>query len=155
MSSQIMTGNKKLVRIVVYALILCLLLAGCSGKIDSYEDDGTGNETISDIATDPTGTTGTTSAIIDEEETQSDIKPNANTMPDDEFASENSVPSTESPERLPDSSTATTTPANGDNVTSTTEPSTTPTDDTATTNPENGGNDMPDYGIELPDDNWD
>ena len=73
MSSRIMIGNKGVVRVGVYVLILCFLLIGCSGKTDSNKNDG-----------------------ID--------GPSA------------------------------------------TEPS---------TNPEDDGNDIPDYGIELPDDNWD
>lgn len=150
MNSRIMTGNKSVVRVVAYALILCFLLVGCSCKTDSYEDDGADNEAVSDIATDPTGTT---SAIIDEEETQSDTKPHDNTMPDEEFTTGDSVSDTESPEKPPDSSTATI-PTSGNDETSATEPSTTPTDNT-TTIPETEEDDMPDYGIELPDDNWD
>lgn len=154
MNSRIMTGNNSVVRVVACVLILCFLLSGCSGKTDSYEDDRTGNETVSDITTDPTGTTGTTSAIIDDEETQSNTMPLDNTMPDDKFVSEDSVSSTESPEKPNGSSTATT-PASRNDDTSDTGPSTTPTDNTTTTTPGDEGNDMPDYGIELPDDNWD
>lgn len=163
MNSRIMTGNKSVVRVVVYALILCSLLVGCSGKKDSCEGDGTGNETISDIATDPTGTTGTTSAIIDDEETQSNTIPLDNTMPDDVFTTEGSKdsqtsvgsePSTESTE-MPPNSTDTTTSGNGGNNVPSTEPSSVPTESTAATTPENEDDNMPSYGIELPDDSWD
>lgn len=154
MNFRIMIGNKSVVRVVIYVLVLGSLLVGCSGKTDSYEDDETGSETSSDIATDPTDTTGITSVIPDKEETRCDTKPLDNTMPDEELTAGDSVQSTEPAEKPTDSPTATF-PANGNDNTAATEPSTTPTDNTTTNTPGNEGNDMPDHGIELPDDNWD
>ncbi len=148
---RIMTGNKNLVRIVIYALILCLLLAGCFGKTDSYEDDETGNETVSNAVSDPTGTTA---AVIDEEETESDTKPLDNTISDDKFTIGDSVPDTESPEKPTHSSTSFI-PAKGNDDTLATEQTTTPTENTTTPTPGSHGSDMPGYGIELPYDNWD
>jgi len=164
LSSRIMTGNKSVVRVVVYALILCSLLIGCSGKKDSCEDDGTGNETISDITTNSTGTTGTTSAIIDEEETQSGTKPLDNTTPDDRFAANGSIDDSQDsrdsvsgkePFESPPNSVDATTPGNTDNDVPSTEPSSVPPESTAATTPEDEDDNMPSYGIELPDDNWD
>lgn len=150
--SRIMTGNKCVVKVVVYVLILCILLAGCSHKTDSYNDDGINTELISETIGESIGTTETTVAVT-EEEAQDNTKANGNTMPDDEAISEISVPSTESTERLSDSFTATT-PRDEDDVIQTTTLSTAPGDDTATTTPGNDGNDMLGYGVELPDDNW-
>ncbi len=150
MNSRITNGNNNLIRIVVYVLILCFLLAACSSKTVTNEDDWTGHETVSDTATD---STGTTSAITDEEK-QNSTAPTGNTIPDDESVSEGSVPGTEPSERPTDNFGATI-PERGNDGASTTEPSTTPSDNTTTTTPESDENDMPDYGIELPDDNWD
>ena len=146
LSFRITTGNKKLLRIVVCVLILCFLLGACSNSTDTKEGDETGHDTV----TDPTGTT---SVIIDKKE-QNSTEPTGNTIPEDGSASEGSVPSTEPSERPTDNS-GETIPGNGNDGASTTEPSTTPSDNTTTTTPESDGNGMPDYGIELPDDNWD
>ena len=134
MSFRIMSGNKRTIRAVVYAFILCFLLAACSRK-----NDGVTDGTIGDFPFETTKTTETTSAVIDEEETQSNTKPKDGTMPGDEAFSDSS---------------AATISASGNDDTSTAESATTPVDDPATTTSENGGNDMPDYGVKLPDDNW-
>lgn len=142
--SRIMTGNKCVVRVVVHVLTLCILLAGCSHKTESYNEDGINNETI--------GTTGTTVAVTDEE-TQDNTKANGNTMSDDESIFEFSEPSTEPLQRPLDNFTVTP-PRNEDNATPTAPLPTIPSDNTATTAPEKDGNDMLGDGVELPDDNW-
>lgn len=148
MSFRIMTGNKSTIS-VVYVLILCFLFVGCSEKEDSHRDNGISNETITATTAESTETTETTFVPTVEEEIQSDTKS------EDELIPENVAPNTDSPGRPPDDSVPTTTPADDNNVTLTTNPSTTPIEDTATANPENDGNDMPGYGIKLPDDKWD
>ena len=151
MSCRIMNGSKSVVRVVVCVLIMCLLLAGCSGKTGDRKNNGTDNETIRDTTFERSETTETISAATDEEETQCDTN---NVRPDDEFISEDAVPGSE-PSEKPTDNAAVTIPASENDGVSVTEPSTTPTDDIASSTPENDGNDMPDYGIELPDDNWD
>lgn len=150
MSFRITTGNKKLFRIVVCVLILCFLLGACSNNTDTNEDDRTGHETVSDTATDSTETT----SVITDEGKQNSTATTGNTIPNDESVSEGSVTSTEPSERPTDNS-GETIPGNGNDGASTTEPSTTPSDNTTTTTPGSDENSMPDYGIELPDDNWD
>ena len=150
MSFRITTGNKKLLRIVICVLILCFLLGGCSGKTDTNENDWSSHETVGDTTTDSTGTT----SVITDEEKQNSTATTGNTIPNDESVSEGSVPSTEPSERPTDNSGETILGNENDGA-STTEPSTTPSDNTTTTTPGSDGNGMPDYGIELPDDNWD
>ncbi|MBQ7340825.1 MAG: hypothetical protein IJW41_01475 [Oscillospiraceae bacterium] len=154
MNSLTITGNKGTIRVVVYVLVLFFLLAGCAKKTDSNKAEGNGNGAVGDMTTDPVGTTGTTSIMAAEEKTQNNTKPNGSTTPDDKSTTEDSAPDTESPEKSTDGSTETI-PAGENDGTLATEPAITPTDNTATTTPKNEGNAIPDYGIELPDDNWD
>ena len=136
MNSPIITGTKTVVWISVYVLILCLLLNGCSGKSGSNIDEGTAGETISDALIE-------TSAITDEENTQSGTTSDS-TVPEEKITADDPVISTE-PSQLP---TEEVVPVQGNSGIST-------TDQTTAVAPENDENDMPDNGIELPDDNWD
>lgn len=156
MSFRIMTGNKSVVSVVVFVLILCFLLCGCSGGTAVNKDDGDGQETIGSTAAESTGPSETTSLISDggETEPQSNTKPQDVTKPDDDFATEDSVSATEYSEMPTDSATATYPGGGGDDVPST-QPPNVPTDGTVATIPENEGDNIPSYGIELPDDNWD
>lgn len=156
MNSQITTGNKGVVNVVVFVLILCFLLCGCSDRTAVNEDDEDGQETIGSTAAEAIGPSETTSLIPDggETESQSNTKPQDGTKPNDDFATEDSVPATESSE-MPTDSTSATYPEGGSNDVPSTQPSNVPTDSTVATTPENEENDMPDYGVELPDDNWD
>lgn len=153
MNSPTTTGNKCVVTVIVYTLVLCFLVIGCSNKTDFNADNGPTTETVRGNVADPTKTTETTSAIV-EEETQSNTEPLDYTIPDEEASSEVSAPSVESTEKPIDNPTATI-PGTGDDESLSTEPATVPTDNTSPNTPENEGNDTPEYGIELPDDTWD
>lgn len=151
-----MTGNKAMVRFVtIFVLMLCMLLSGCSQKASVNGNNESSQESVGSTVADPTGATEVTSLITDEEnETQNSTKPQENTTSDDGFTSKGFTPSIEPSETPADNSVATT-PGNGNDGALNTEPSTVPTDSTTTTDSEKEDNNMPGYGIELPDDNWD